>query len=553
MPKKDININVNTPGAEESERKLDKVGRAGKKVGEQISDGSKKAADSTDKSNQKLRGMNGTLSDLQTQIKGAVGAWLGMEGVQKILSEVEERLGRINELQSNIYENSVKLGTAGQGLEIQTGSAGKQTEWTRKAAQLQKAGGLKDIQTAKEMMVAMDIAFNDRGGVDSPQIMALGSELAPFVGANQMNSEQVSKLLNFAGTAGIEPNAEAYKQFFAKLQAGWTSSKSQDFGDFLTSLQEGGTSYVGQGGSLEGAISGFSSALSVSSGEANAATLLEQATRFASGAYKKPREAVEASQDVQWGNLSMDQRMNALLTHVGSLPQSSRIQTMIEQGFEPGLASELAKMVTPDAQATMQSTRNIVSEATPQLIEKQMQAYLTSDLGKERSLSANQNILNTELGPEFGNWQRRLKEAKLEFDRKLATGKDDKLIRDVYEPYAIALQDMADEVDALLEKLPEGSPAWEEARDFRDKGIYIMRSNIVGPLAGRIPGTEELLKKIAKQQGHKLEQQWGEMKQGLSLPQGGNDGNTTIINNNNQTIYTPRVGSDQRGPRFTQD
>lgn len=543
MADKDVNIHINTPGADQSKRNLDKVGKAGKQVGNDIASGGKKAAESTDKSTKKLSSMSGVLSTLKGQVAGMVTAWLGMEGVKKVVNYFIERLEKIKQLQEDIYQKSLTLGGIGQALEIQTGTTGQQGDWTKKAIGLQKAGGLENAQTAKDMMISMDIAFSGQGGIKNPKVMDIARELAPFVGANQMSGSEVGQLFEFAGTAGIAPNADAYKQYFAKLQTGFTSSKSKSFGSFMTGLQKGGTAYMGQGGSLDAAISAFASARSVVPNESFAATLLEQASRFSSGAYAKPRQAVEASQGVKWENINMDQRLNVLLGHIASLPESSRTQTMIEQGFEPGLATEIQKMVTPEAIATMRSTRRSVGQATSQLTDQQMRAYLDSDLGKGMQTEAEKSALEFEAGPDFAAWQRRIGKAKSQHDVNLAKGLDDKGIWDRLEPYANAIKEMEKEAWQMQKTFSESSDEFEKAKKLK------LQLNMTYSQLTELPG-HFYPKARANQKGYEYEQQLGELQQSLDPS---SVSNTTNINYINNTIYTPRVGPNSRGPRFNQE
>jgi len=603
MSNKDVNIHIKTPGADESARDLNKVGKAGRKVGDDVSAGSKKAGRSAQSSSQKLSGMGRVMSSLGAQVTGLAAAWLGMEGVKKLLDYMIQRLERIKKLQEDIYAKSLEMAQVGQSLEIQTGTTGKQKDWTKKAIELQQAGGLGDINTAKEMMVAMDIAFSNQGGIKNKDIMQLGASISPFVGANQMSGSEVTKLFEFAGIAGITPEEESYKQYFAKLQAGYTSSKATSFGDFMTGLQKGGTAYMGQGGSLNEAISAFASARSVTANESVAATLLEQVARFSSGAYEKPRKAIEQSQSVKWEDIEMDQRMNVLLKHIAEIPESKRTQTMIEQGFEPGLATEVQKMVTPEALQTMQSTRQTVRTAKPEQTQGQMQAYLDSDLAKARQTQALGNAIKADAGPEFAAWQRRVNKETSKHEVKLAKDQDDKGVWDRLEPYANAIKSMEQETWQLMKQVPQTSDEYMSL-DYLKLQLSMARAQMEG-----LPG-HLYPKAKANQVGYQLQSQFSQIKKHYGLD-GGNPGSPTdrledveipdvpdwfikktqpnpparpevietdpqalnspqpaaqpqttkevhhhtVVNNNyhRDTHYHPHVGADGRGPRFSQD
>jgi len=556
MSDKKINIHVGTPGADESARDLNKVGKAGKRVGNDMASGNKKAARSTGEANKELSNMDKNLSGMGKQVASFIGAWAGMQGVQAVLGEFEQRLERIATLQSQIYENSVKLGTVGQNLEIQGSTVGEQKEWTGKAIEIQKAGALKDIEIAKKMMVGMDITYGGQGGMKNPEILDLGKKIAPFVGAAEMSEGQVGQLFEFAGTAGIEPTEAAWMSYLAKLHKGYTSAKTDSVGDFLTGLQSSGTGFIGQGGSLDEAITMFAAARSVTQNESVASTLFEQATRFSSGGYEKPRKAVEESLGVKWEDLNMDQRMFALLKHIERIPESRRTQTMVEQGFEPGLASAVQKMVTPEAMSTTQSTRRLVRQATPKLIKGQMESYLGTDVGKERLLAAERNAMEVNEGPAFGAWQRRKKKAEMIFEANYSKGQDMKKVRDIYEPYYIAIDEMKVELDAIIKELPKESKEYKKALKLRHIGfdsVHGALEAIDNQLSGRIPYMTGIVEKQSNRRGYEIEQQLGELKQAVDAK--ANTSNVTNVNTtyHQDTIYNPRVGPSDKGPRFSQD
>ena len=103
-------------------------------------------------------------------------------------------------------------------------------------------------------------------------------------------------------------------------------------------------------------------ALAASGGNpALAATLVEQVTTMALGGREKPRQAMEKALGVKWENLSIDQRSAALLQYVGSIPESRRAQVLVGSGFEPQMATEIGKMISPTTQEAMAKTSYQVS------------------------------------------------------------------------------------------------------------------------------------------------------------------------------------------------
>jgi len=303
MPK-DINIHLKTTGAEQTKEQLAQTGQAAKDVGQKTADGQKLAAPAVEQSTEKLGALDRVFNKLKDSAAGFITGFLGLQAVIKLITFLQEKLERVQKIQQQIYEQSIALADVGQALEFQTGTRGKQEFWTERALALQKAGALRTPEIAQQMLVSMDIAFAAQAGIKNKQIRDLAEQLAPFVGAAGLGPEEVSKIFEFAGAAQIAPTAQAYKQFFAQLQAGFTASKAVNFGGFMTGLQQGGTGYLAMGGTLTEAISTFSSARAVMANEALAATLVEQVSRLSSGGYEKPRQAIEQALGVKVGRVA---------------------------------------------------------------------------------------------------------------------------------------------------------------------------------------------------------------------------------------------------------
>jgi len=475
---KDVNIHLKTRGAEKTKEDFRGVGAAGRKTGEDVAGGQKQGGRATDQASAKLGIMGRTIGRLKTQVFSLVGAWLGMQGLQRIFAFVIARLERILELQKQIYQKSLALSEVGQALEFQTGTAGRQREWTRRALELQKAGGFPTIDVASQMLVSMDIAFAKHGGIKQQWVRDLGKQLAPFIGAASMAGPEVGKLFEFAGTAGVEPTAEAYKAYLAKLHAGYTASKATIFGQFMVGLQKGGTAYIGMGGTLDEAISTFVSARSVTANESLAASLMEQASRLAGGAYEKPRAAMEKALGVDWSTLTMGQKMQSLLKYVSAIPESQRIQRLTQIGFPAELTTQISKLVSPEAVGTMAQARDEVLSATADTLGQTTDAYLKSTLGKARVTDTRADVIRTAHAEKFADWQNRLTTAKGAAEDAIATT-DLIWMKDSIAPHVLAMIKLSKDIEQFSAKLPEGP--------LRGRAEKI-RSDIRQTLSWMIPG-----------------------------------------------------------------
>jgi len=502
---KDINIHIKTRGAAQTKQQLEEVGKKSRQVGDKTAEGHKEGAAAVEKTTRKMTGMGRILGNLKSQVFGFFGAWLGIQSVERVVNWLIEKLEKIQRLQKEIYEKSVSLTEIGQTLETQTGTVGKQQWWAQQALQLQAAGGLASPEVAEQMMMSMDIAFQKQGGIRNRQIQELAKQLAPFVGAAGYGPEEVSKLFKFAGTAGIAPTEEAYKEYFAKLLSAYRASESTEPGLFLTGLQKGGTAYMAMGGTLEETLSAYSAAIAVTASEALAATLVEQIARLSAGAYEKPRKAIEQKLGVTWEKLSMDKRMQALLRYVESVPEASRGEVLAEQGFPVELSTQIGKMVSPKAKKTMESTREKVANATIESIELTMKSYMDSILAEHRKAEAQRAEKVLEAGPAFMTWQERLKDARQEFDITSAQGQD-RWLRDSIEPQVLAIESLIKDLDKIYKTTSEEQrPKVKQIRDGLESLLSLAKVMSFHPIAYKLGLDKRLLYKIGQKGAEAVE------------------------------------------------
>jgi hypothetical protein len=597
---KDVNIHVKTTGTPQTKQELDEVSGSANKLAQNIIEGQKKAGAATDESTQKLSGMGRILDNLATQAKSYIAAFIGWKAVQEILNWIIEKLERIARLQNEIYEKSLTFADIGQRIEFQTGTIGQQQYWTEQALKIQKAGALSSPAVAQQMMISADIAFAKQGGIKNQKILNMLTELSPFFGAAGLGPAETSEVFEFAGKAGIAPTTHAYKQYLAQLQAAFKASKATSFGEFMVGLRKGGSAYMEVGGTLTEALSTYSGARAVVANDELAATLVEQVARLSAGGYQKPRKVIEKALGVKWSELTMDQRTDALLQYVGSIPESQRVETLVAQGFRPELAMQIGKMVTPEAATTMDAARAAVLAATPAAAEQQNQAYLDSMLGKGRKTDVEIAEKQIKTGPKFADWQTRLKKAKAEHEILVAKGQDQMLMSDIVEPYVMAMEGLDKDLTALIGELPESERkkrATELQRRIQKSIINMQPGRWLG--LGILPSygiTKYYEKGGAARKGYRLTQEFNELiAEGSAGPKETKVSaaaigieltpkevrakeiytpkeiqqnfmavdtpreemrqsptiNTYNIHYHNEHIinYTPRVGSDERGPR----
>jgi hypothetical protein len=398
MNNNEAKILISEQGAKQTQTAFDQTGKAAGKMGESVNKAGKSGSAAAGDIGTGADKAAGKLDNLSSKAMDMVKGFAGLSAVVAMINSLNEQLAETIRLRDQALQASMTPLELGQQMAVQTGS-GTQESWAKQITNLQMAAGFKGPQAAAELMTAMDVMFSDRGGIADQGISELTSAIAPDIAAMGLSGEQTSAAIKLAGTADVGADAESFKKFFAQLQTGFTKSKSTSMGEFLSGLQKGGTAYVAQGGSLTGAISNYSGALSVSANENLASTLLEQATRIAGGGYEKPRQAIESAYGVSFSDLSIDQRYQLLIDYAGRLPESQRMQFLTEAGVPAELASGFSKLATGGARKATASTAAAVGAASGSMITAQTARYKQSPVyrvNRQASSSGADKLLGAE-------------------------------------------------------------------------------------------------------------------------------------------------------------
>jgi hypothetical protein len=362
MSKDEAQVKITTPGAPQAQTELKNTGEAAKQMGRDVSGASDHAAAKTEGIGKKAGETEKKIQSIGESAKNMIAGFLGLSAVTGVLDGWIERFEKMIDLREQFLDSSISALELGKSMSFQTGS-GTADEWAKKILHLQKEAGFANPRMVSELMTAMDVMLKDKGGVADKEVMQLVRDIAPDLAAMPFSASEVSSLIDFAQTANVAPTQDALRDYFAKIHKGYTESKSTDPSGFITGLQKGGTAYMSQGGSLEGAIANFAASRAVTSSEELAATLVEQASRLSGGGYEEPRKAIEQAYGVRFADTSIDQRYQMLIGYAASLPESQRMEFLTQAGINPELSSGLMKLATPGARKTFRSTSVSVSAA----------------------------------------------------------------------------------------------------------------------------------------------------------------------------------------------
>ena len=539
MPDKDINIHVKAQDTAETKRKVDETTSSVYDLWKAVGGGAKQSGDDTDKTSQKLSGMGRIVDNLKNQVTGMVLAWISFTGVSRILDFFNQRLERSLQLSKEFYDKVIQLQQVGQGLEFQTGTTGQQRQWGMKALELQKAGGLGDIATAQALMSGAQKVYGAQGGLQNANIWNILIGMAPAIGASQMGPEGINSLFQIAEQAKVPP--EKLNDLIAKIQAGAIAGR-MTFQEFLgnTGTGAGFVNYLAGGGSLDKTISLYSAAGNVSANKRTGNSLLDLLTQISAGQNEEARKTVERFSGQSFKNLNMDQRADAVLNYINSLPEATRVQTLTKRGFPS--AADLSKLASPGAQQVFESAQKTVSETTAKNIQPIIDAYLKSTAVQEQRTKINIEKQKASMPMAEQLWQNRLTAAKGQYEILVQKGKAPFFYSERGEETALAYQQIMNDAQQIMESSPKDSRQYREAEQLYWQ-VYNESQNIGGIQQFTPFSPEKIIGqmtpgKARRQYRHGVE--FSRRLQQLQSAEPNEPNSVTIINNyDNSTIYPP--------------
>jgi len=530
MPDKDINIHIRARDTEQTKREVKDVASSLYDYYKEMGAAGNQVEESTKKASNGFLGLGRIVDNVKNQVTGFVLGWLSIQGVMRLLDMFNQKMERMLQLSKEFYDKSLQIQQIGQGLEFQTGTAGQQKQWGMKALEVQKAGGFADIGTAGQLMHAVEATYKKEGGLKNEQIFSFLKNIAPLIGAAQLNQQGIESLFRIAEQAKIPAQADAFKGLIAKMLAGAAGGK-MTLDEFLanTGTGTGFINYLAGGGSLDKAISLYSAAGNVSANKRTGNSLLDLLTQISAGQNEEARKAVERFSGSRLADMNMDQRADTVLRYINSLPESRRVQILQKKGFPS--AADLAKLATPSAQQTLETARQAVSQASAENIEPAIKAYTESAAYQEEAIKTEIAMRKAQVSPQEEAWQRQLTKATGQFEILQQKGRDRLLIRDKLEPLVMALENQAAEAEQFMNSLPEGSQQQKEAKTLHDS-IETMIDMYTGPLEQYMPPTKRVLYNTGVLSEKKL----------MDLKNNEINQPVTIVNDNSVNYY-PTVGA----------
>jgi len=556
---KNINIPVSVEGAEQARSKLDSIGRGGKELGNQFVAGEIQVSGSADKMSEKLTFLDRVIGRVHSQVYRFVASWLGLIGAQRLISWLIDRLEKIQQLQKDICDKSQEMLELGQSLEVATGTKGKQQYWSEQISGVAAAGGLKSEEIARQMMLAANAAYSKQGGIGNKNILDFVKGISPFFGAQQLSADDASKLIEFAGAAGVPADKKDFYSFVSKLQAGAKTTGAKTFGEFFTGARESLAAFIAAGGSLDKGL-GLYAASRGAAGEGGAAAMMEGILKLATGLDKKEQRAVERSMKVDWSKLPLDERIDVLSKYIGGLPSQSRERILKRRGFPAETGELFDKLSGTKAAASAVDMQKYLQQTTVESEQAQAETWPTTAAGKEVVQQREETKKNDKISQRFKEWTRRFTAAESEVKRREVTGERHAVLGMIPIPKTTEIdtalvQNLLNEYDEFIKTAPEG---WGKQEAIRYREGLRKTTTTFHPFhpqefaAHRLRGEAKIASDVLDSLNYEREitHRLNKRQQQAEIPP------TINIHNDHSLIFNPVVGTKAErriGPRTDRD
>lgn len=264
-------------GAGQAQAQMEQLANAQENVG----DSAKNAGEKAKESGSSFAAMAGKFAGVAT---AAQAIQLAIQLATQAARALLDTLQKIVELQNKIGGEAADFSGEVKILARQLGT--DEVKGGDILTQLRIAGGL-DAGTARELGVAADIAFSDKGGLLAGKNFQTTRDVAAFTGASGFTAQESSDLLAFLKTAGALDSPEKTKEAIAKVSGAARASRAKSIGAFVAQLNRGATGLLQSGVSLDDVLAIGGQARQVEVNEDLAAQSLITLERVATGSEEK--------------------------------------------------------------------------------------------------------------------------------------------------------------------------------------------------------------------------------------------------------------------------
>jgi hypothetical protein len=385
---------IRIQGADEVRAALDRVGQGQDQFARKTEEAGEKAG----QAGSAFSGFGYSAAGLGKQLNTLAASMFGLDALFNLASKLLEKLERIAEIRRELAGASTASLETVMPLAVQRGDVSQEgfEAALRDATRLRKEGLMASLEAAQALGTAADIKLP--GGFDpkkDAEAFERNLKIAATVGAAVPTGTAAtySTMFEVLKAAGLT-DPEQIKTELAKVLAVQKGSASQDPGAFLLGLASTGMKgFLAGGGKLTDAATILAQAREAVSNDAEAVTAADVILRAGRGSTTTRPFLAGKAKEFGLGKFEelTDTQLFQLLQQTFMQAEAggpAAMSKLLQQGFEPGQFPILKAAFGQTARDVADAARKAAETTTGAVVEKQIQDFAGSQIGKERVQAA---------------------------------------------------------------------------------------------------------------------------------------------------------------------
>lgn len=354
----------------------------------QASEAAQKHGQSTKNLHQEVGGLEGMLNKGAGTVKAFIGAWVGIEGIQKAWAYVSEEIKKAIELQRKFGEAGLTAEEKLQKLIIARGEQGDKGAQARTQAEVnetKRALGIKDTGAAVELLTAGHEIFREQMKLSPEMTKQMTMELGKEQQMKGYDAGTTEKIAQLAPIMGADTPAKM-RQMMEKLSSTFDVHQMPAVMQNLAPMMIQGKA---MNATPDQTIAMLKQSMEVygkgQEGEAIGSTEMLMRTLSGTQAEKIAKKMHIKKKD--WADLEPEARLSAL----GEYMQTAKPQE-VEELFPGRVGLKIRPLLGAEGAAGRRATQEQLQGATGEGLTGEWAAYQGTDIYKHRTILAQAEI-----------------------------------------------------------------------------------------------------------------------------------------------------------------
>lgn len=326
-------------------------------------------------------------------VKGFIGAWVGMSGIQKVLGMISDEMenmrkstaaaaGEVKTLGQNLRDMAVQRGIEGQPDAFQ--------KMRERVNYLRRQTGIADAATISALDRGTNVAFGD---LTDEQQLQMSAMVGRFAFQKNIRGGAVSDVMGILGmTRDKDP-----RQVMQMLADAATKSRSEDFGAFVQNFGRLFSYEKAQGGTFQQTLSEYVGAMGIMGrgGEDLSRELVKQVSTLAG----RP-EIIKAIGRKDYSSLSRQEQKGLVMDYITQLSQTPEGKEAMWSLLPPEMKDRAVALYGPQGQQLIGEASGILQTSTAGKFSEQLAGSEQQQDFKNALIAVESQIAKEALGAE---------------------------------------------------------------------------------------------------------------------------------------------------------